>query len=131
MPENLFLQWKDFKENVNSAFGRLRNDREFTDVTLASEDGQQMEAHKVILAASSPFFEEILEKNRHPHPLIWCRSDRGQCFIPPEGVPIDVGSDSVLLRSRALSYSYVYLRGSREEASDDYTDDDKACKEAP
>ena len=73
MPENLFLQWKDFKENVNSAFGRLRNDREFTDVTLASEDGQQMEAHKVILAASSPFFEEILEKNRHPHPLIYLK----------------------------------------------------------
>ena len=73
MPENLFLQWKDFKENVNSAFGRLRNDREFTDVTLASEDGQQMEAHKVILAASSPFFGEILQKNRHPHPLIYLK----------------------------------------------------------
>ena len=73
MPENLFLQWKDFKENVNGAFGRLRNDREFTDVTLACEDGQQMEAHKVILAASSPFFGEILQKNRHPHPLIYLK----------------------------------------------------------
>ena len=52
MAEKLCLQWNDFKGNVNSAFGRLRDDKEFTDVTLACEDGQQMEAHKVILAVS-------------------------------------------------------------------------------
>ena len=71
MSEKLCLQWNDFKENVNSAFGRLRDDKEFSDVTLACEDGQQMEAHKVILAASSPFFEKILQRNKHPHPLIY------------------------------------------------------------
>ena len=71
MSEKLCLQWNDFKENVNSAFGRLRDDKEFTDVTLAYEDGQQMEAHKVILAASSPLFEKILQRSKHPHPLIY------------------------------------------------------------
>ena len=56
MSEKLCLQWNDFKQNVNSAFGSLRNDKDFTNVTLACEDGQEIEAHKVILAASSPFF---------------------------------------------------------------------------
>ena len=60
MSEKLCLRWSEFKENLNSTFGRLRNDKEFTDVTLACEDGQEIEAHKVILAASSPFFEKIL-----------------------------------------------------------------------
>ena len=73
MSEKLCLQWNDFKANVSSAFARLRDDKEFTDVTLACEDGQQMEAHKVILAASSPFFEKILQRNKHPHPLIYLR----------------------------------------------------------
>ena len=73
MSEKLCLQWNDFKTNVNSAFGRLRDDKEFTDVTLAYEDGQQVEAHKVILAASSPFFEKILKRNKSPHPLIYLR----------------------------------------------------------
>ena len=73
MSEQLCLQWNDFRENVNSAFGSLRNDKDFTDVTLACEDGQQMEAHKVILAASSPFFEKILQKSKHPHPLIYLK----------------------------------------------------------
>ena len=51
MSEKLCVQWNDFKENVQSAFGHLRNDKEFTDVTLACEDGYQLEAHKVILAS--------------------------------------------------------------------------------
>ena len=68
--EKLCLKWNDFQENLNSAFGALRNDTEFVDVTLACEDGSTIAAHKVILAASSPFFMEILAKNKHPHPLI-------------------------------------------------------------
>ena len=73
MSEKLCLQWNDFKENVNSAFGSLRDDQDFSDVTLACEDGQQVEAHKVILAASSPFFQNLLKRNKHPHPLIYMR----------------------------------------------------------
>ena len=80
MSEQLCLQWNDFKENVNSAFGNLRNDTEFTDVTLTCEDGQQMVAHKVILAASSPFFEKILQKSKHSHPLIYLRGFQSKDF---------------------------------------------------
>ena len=63
MSEKLCLQWNDFKQNVNSAFGKFRDDKEFTNVTLVCEDGQQTEAHKVILASSSPFFEKILHNS--------------------------------------------------------------------
>ena len=75
MSEKLCLKWNDFQENVNSAFGNLREDKEFTDVTLACEDGQQIQAHKVILAASSPFFQNLLNKNvkKHYHPLIYMK----------------------------------------------------------
>ena len=58
--EKLCLKWNDFQENLNSAFGGLRNDQDFADVTLVSEDGTQIETHKVILASSSPFFMDIL-----------------------------------------------------------------------
>jgi len=78
MSDKLFLQWSDFKANVNYFFGRLRDDNEFTDVTLACEDGQQMEAHKMILAASSPFFEKIFQINKHAHPLIYLRGFQSQ-----------------------------------------------------
>ena len=60
MSEKLCLQWNDFKENIKGAFGSLRQDNDFSDITLVCEDGQQMVAHKVILAASSPFFQKLL-----------------------------------------------------------------------
>ena len=41
--------------------GSFREDNDFADMTLACEDGQQVEAHKVILAASSLFPRSCLE----------------------------------------------------------------------
>ena len=71
MSEKLCLQWNDFQENIKSTFGTLREDNDFADVTLACDDGEQVEAHKVILAASSPLFLKLLGRNKHPHPLIY------------------------------------------------------------
>ena len=73
MSEKVCLKWNDYRENVITAFGNLRDDNNFADVTLACEDGQQVEAHKVILAASSPLFKILLGRNKHPHPLIYMR----------------------------------------------------------
>jgi len=79
--EKLCLKWNDFQENAISAFGTLREDREFADVTLACEDGQQVEAHKVILASSSPFFLNLLKRNKHPHPLIYMRGLKSEDLV--------------------------------------------------
>ena len=71
--KKLCLKWNEFQENSNPVFGGLRNDQDFADVTLACEDGTQIETHKVVLASLSPFFMELLKKNKHPHPLIYLR----------------------------------------------------------
>ena len=74
MEDKLCLQWNDFKDNLGSSFGELRGDKDLTDVTLACGDGKQVEAHKVILASSSPFFMDMLKRNKqHPHHLIYMR----------------------------------------------------------
>ena len=78
MSKKLCLQWNDFRDNVINAFGSLREDNNFADVTLACEDGKQLEAHKVILAASSPVFEDILRRNKHAHPLIFMRGVKSE-----------------------------------------------------
>ena len=71
--EKFCLKWNDFQQNINTAFEALRKDVEFNDVTLACEDGIQVEAHKVVLAASSPFLHNLLKRNKHVHPLIYMR----------------------------------------------------------
>ena len=49
MLEKLCLKWNDFQNNINTAVESLRENSDFADVTLVSEDGQQVAAHKVNL----------------------------------------------------------------------------------
>ena len=71
--EKLCLQWNDFQETILSSFKDLRQDKDFTDVTLACEDGQQVEAHKIVLTSLSPFFKSILSQNKHQRPIFYMR----------------------------------------------------------
>ena len=79
--EKLCFQWNDFQTNLNTAFKNLREDNDFNDVTLACEDGLQVEAHKVVLAAASPVFQNLLRKNKHTHPLIYMRGMKSRDLL--------------------------------------------------
>eukprot|EP00092_Neocalanus_flemingeri_P035932 GFUD01039124.1.p1 GENE.GFUD01039124.1~~GFUD01039124.1.p1 ORF type:complete len:307 (-),score=76.67 GFUD01039124.1:95-1015(-) len=70
--EKFCLRWNDFETSISCAFQELRDDKDFFDVTLACEDNQ-VQAHKIILSACSPFFRSILRKNPHPHPLLYLK----------------------------------------------------------
>jgi len=67
------LQWNGFEGNASSSFKDLIADTNFLDVTLASSDCNQVKAHKLILSSSSTFFQDILSKNTHQHPLIFMK----------------------------------------------------------
>ena len=79
--EKLCLQWNDFQQNLTSAFRDLRVDKEFADVTLACEDGEQMEVHTVVLISSTPFFRNLFHRNKHPHPLIYMRGVNSEVLV--------------------------------------------------
>ena len=76
MPEKLHLVWHEFRENIASTFGHLRENADFADVTLVSKAGQKIAVHKLILANSSPVFQNIHKGNQHAHPLIFMRGMR-------------------------------------------------------
>ena len=99
--EKLYLRWTDFESNISGALRELREDQGFYDVTLACDE-DQIQAHKVILfwlqlsqinsqmfemfliaipefqaqviiAACSPFFRTVLQRNPHSHPLLYLK----------------------------------------------------------
>jgi len=78
--EKFCLRWNDFETNISSAFKELREEKDFFDVTLACDDSQ-MQAHKVILSACSPFFRTILRHNPHPHPLLYLKGVKYQDLL--------------------------------------------------
>ena len=67
------MSWNNFSETSAAAFGHFGTNKEFSDVTLASGDGQQVEAHRVVLSVCSPVLRDILIKIPHNHPLIYMK----------------------------------------------------------
>ena len=65
------MKWNDFQFNVSKSFNTLRKEEELFDVTLVSDDEQHIQAHKMILSASSEFFKNIIKKSNHSNPLIF------------------------------------------------------------
>ena len=52
----IIVNWNGLCDNILTVFGLLREEKDFADVTLVTEDNQEVEAYKVILAALSPYF---------------------------------------------------------------------------
>jgi hypothetical protein len=50
----------------------LVQDGEFTDVTLATE-GDQFQAHKLVLSACSPYFRQLFLANPCKHPIVFLK----------------------------------------------------------
>ena len=53
--QDVMLRWNVIKDS----FSELRKSHSYTDVTLVSDDGIKIEAHKVVLSAGSKFFNDI------------------------------------------------------------------------
>ena len=73
---NINLRWDQFQMNIPSAFQNVRSSSDYSDVTLVTEDECTVEAHRVILAAGSKFFQTILGRTsalKHPHPVMYLR----------------------------------------------------------
>jgi len=69
--ESYNLNWAEFDAYTSFTFKQLLKNQDFTDVTLACDGEESIEAHKVVLSACSPFFNNLLKKKSHSHPLIY------------------------------------------------------------
>merc|ERR1712129_458931 len=71
--ESFCLKWNEFEANIRDSFRDLREKQIHCDVTLATDDGHQMDAHKLILSAGSNFFRDIFLMTKHSSPLIYLK----------------------------------------------------------
>jgi len=70
--EKFCLRWNDFESNISVAFRDIREEKDFFDCTLSC-GSKQIQAHKLILSACSPFFRSVLKQNPHQHPLLYLK----------------------------------------------------------
>ena len=55
------LTWDSYSDHLREAFKEMMTSNEFADVTLITDDKQQIRAHRNILSACSPVFKNILK----------------------------------------------------------------------
>lgn len=63
------LCWNNFQDNIATGFQNLYDRGDLVDVTLAC-DGKLLQAHKIVLAICSPYFQEMFITNPCKHPII-------------------------------------------------------------
>ncbi|GAB6028196.1 hypothetical protein CHUAL_002398 [Chamberlinius hualienensis] len=63
------LKWNNHQLNMLSVFDHLLQSEAFVDVTLACE-GSSLKAHKMVLSACSPYFQNLFMENPCQHPIV-------------------------------------------------------------
>ncbi|XP_015124931.1 protein bric-a-brac 2 [Diachasma alloeum] len=63
------LRWNNHITNILQVFGEHLSSESLVDVTLSCE-GRFIKAHKIILSACSPYFQELFEYHTSKHPVI-------------------------------------------------------------
>ena len=71
MSQKFALKSHDHLANWKNSLSKLRNDKEFTDVTLICEDKVKFPAHKVLLSSCSSMFKFVLEGHNNAIPLLY------------------------------------------------------------
>ena len=60
--DKLCLNWDGYDANIRKSFKKMREDKILFDVTLVTDDGKHIQAHKIILLTGSSFFSDIFTK---------------------------------------------------------------------
>lgn len=68
MDDEFALCWNNFQDNIATGFQNLYDRGDLVDVTLAC-DGKLLQAHKIVLAICSPYFQEMFITNPCKHPI--------------------------------------------------------------
>jgi len=69
-PQQQFcLKWNNYQSNMSEVFQSMLVNENLVDVTLACE-GASLKAHKMVLAACSPYFQSLFVTNPCKHPIV-------------------------------------------------------------
>ena len=69
------LKWRNYQTHMMAVFEKILLTESFSDVTLVLADVDQdtthaIKAHKIILGASSPYFEMVFSEHPCQHPVV-------------------------------------------------------------
>ncbi|XP_055320035.1 modifier of mdg4-like [Sitodiplosis mosellana] len=73
--EQVTIEWKQFGESFVADLWQFFNSDEYSDVTITTEDGQEIKSHRILLAMCSTYFRDIFKRNKNPGHITVCLSN--------------------------------------------------------
>merc|ERR1719347_544028 len=70
---SLLLSNSDHQTTASAMFEILLEDMNLSDITLLTEEGKLVDAHKIVLSASSKYFKSLFSKVDKKYPVIVLR----------------------------------------------------------
>ena len=67
----VIISWQDFESSSPEIIRNLWKDEDFSDVTLATDDGQIVRAHRVVLCSASSKLKRILRAHKQDNPIVY------------------------------------------------------------
>ena len=67
----VIISWQDFESSSPEIIRNLWKDEDFSDVTLATDDGQIVRAHRVVLCSASSKLKKLLIAHKHDNPIVY------------------------------------------------------------
>lgn len=67
--QHFCFKWNNYQANMSEVFHNMLLNENMVDVTIACE-GASIKAHKMVLAACSPFFQNLFMTNPCKHPIV-------------------------------------------------------------
>lgn len=64
------LRWNNHRSNLLTVFDELLQNEAFTDVTLVCDGGSPLKCHRMVLAACSPYFQNLFTDLPCKHPVV-------------------------------------------------------------
>uniref|UniRef100_A0A182R758 BTB domain-containing protein n=1 Tax=Anopheles funestus TaxID=62324 RepID=A0A182R758_ANOFN len=121
LSQQFCVRWNSHLGSLGAAFPQLLAGQRFVDVTLACE-GHQVHCHRLVLAACSTYFENLLGENPCKHPIIILPRDiklwaiqalvdfmyKGEVNVSQAGLP-DLMKCAEILKIRGLCGSDAAL----------------------
>ena len=111
--QSYVLKKNDYEESTKSIFKSLWTDEEFKDVTLASNDHQEIRGHKAILGASSSFFRNIFKNKTAANLVLYLKGVSSK----------DLGSIMEFIYCGEANVSKADLASFLDKPSDIFSDD--------
>ena len=71
--EKYSLTWHTYSDHLKCMMKELMMNEDFSDITLITDDKEQIKANINILSACSPVFKDILKKDKNSSPIMYLR----------------------------------------------------------